>query len=162
MGANQAKVTDEMGAMNAAVAQALRSANRAEAASGQDGLGLGYTGGISNSGDASDDLIMMQHSFRIVNVHFPSFVDDVKRVAVLRREAGAIQADATTAAAIVSTDETSKKVDEEVDTEATMIREKAEASTQNLLSAARHVADTFTELLNSAKPLATGLVSHFH
>ncbi|KAF6769781.1 hypothetical protein AHF37_12191 [Paragonimus kellicotti] len=120
MGASQAKVTDEMGAMNAAVAQALRSANRADSAytTGQPGLG--------GSSDPGDDLMMMQQSFRVVTIHFPAFVDDVKRVAVLRRESGAVQPD------------------------------RAEESTQNILSAARDVADAFTNLFESARPLAAG------
>ncbi|KAF5405196.1 FERM central domain protein [Paragonimus heterotremus] len=120
MGASQAKVTDEMGAMNAAVAQALRSANRADSTytTGQPGLG--------GSSDPGDDLMMMQQSFRVVTIHFPAFVDDVKRVAVLRRESGAVQPD------------------------------RAEESTQNILTAARDVADAFTNLFESARPLAAG------
>ncbi|KAA0200427.1 Talin [Fasciolopsis buskii] len=131
LGASQAKVTDEMGAMNAAVAQALRSANRAEAHDSvppsQSGLGI--------SSDPGDDLMMMQQSFRVVTIHFPAFVDDVKRVAVLRREAGVIRADQTGEP---------------------IVAEQTEESTQNLLSAARHVADAFTDLLESARPLASG------
>ncbi|VDP68442.1 unnamed protein product [Echinostoma caproni] len=131
LGASQAKVTDEMGAMNAAVAQALRSANRAEAYDA--GPPAQTTLGISS--DPGDDLMMMQQSFRVVTIHFPAFVDDVKRVAVLRREAGAIRADQTGEP---------------------IVAEQTEESTQNLLSAARHVADAFTDLLESARPLATG------
>ncbi|CAH8439283.1 unnamed protein product [Dicrocoelium dendriticum] len=131
IGASQAKVTDEMGAMNTAVAQALRSANRAETfesgTSGQSALGL--------SADPGDDLMMMQQSFRVVTIHFPAFVDDVKRVAFLRREADAVRADRTGEP---------------------VVRECAAESTQNLLSAARNVADAFTNLLDSARPLATG------
>lgn len=122
-----------MGAMNAAVAQALRSANRAEAHDSvppsQSGLGI--------SSDPGDDLMMMQQSFRVVTIHFPAFVDDVKRVAVLRREAGVIRADQTGEP---------------------IVAEQTEESTQNLLSAARHVADAFTDLLESARPLASGRV----
>ncbi|TPP61971.1 Talin [Fasciola gigantica] len=131
LGASQAKVTDEMGAMNAAVAQALRSANRAEA---YDGIPPAQAG-LGASSDPGDDLMMMQQSFRVVTIHFPAFVDDVKRVAVLRREAGAIRADQTGEPTVA---------------------EQTEESTQNLLSAARYVADAFTDLLESARPLASG------
>ncbi|TGZ65701.1 hypothetical protein CRM22_005745 [Opisthorchis felineus] len=131
IGASQAKVTDEVGAMNAAVAQALRSANRAET---YDSTGMSQVG-LGVSQDPGDDLMMMQQSFRVVTIHFPAFVDDVKRVAVLRREVGAIRADQTGEPVIAA---------------------QSEESSQNLLSAARHVADAFTDLLESARPLATG------
>ncbi|CAH8450100.1 unnamed protein product [Schistosoma turkestanicum] len=132
MGASQAKVTDEVGAMNAAVAQALRSANRAEST---DQHMAQHDQPLDRLHDPGDDLMMMQQSFRVVTIHFPAFVDDLKRVAVLRRESGALKADQTGQP---------------------MIAEKTEESTQNLLSAARHVADAFTDLLQSARPLAMG------
>ncbi|CAL8103548.1 unnamed protein product [Calicophoron daubneyi] len=126
MGASQAKVTDEMGAMNAAVAQALRSANRAETYEPTQ---------ASAASDSGDDLMMMQQSFRVVTIHFPAFVDDVKRVAVLRRESGALRAEQTGQPTLA---------------------DQSEESTQNLLTAARNVADAFTNLFESAKPLAVG------
>ncbi|KAK4473924.1 hypothetical protein MN116_003248 [Schistosoma mekongi] len=132
MGASQAKVTDEVGAMNAAVAQALRSANRAEST---DINVVQHGQSLDQARDPGDDLMMMQQSFRVVTIHFPAFVDDLKRVAVLRRESGALKADQTGQP---------------------IIAEKTEESTQNLLSAARHVADAFTDLLQSARPLAMG------
>ncbi|XP_018648608.1 putative talin 2 [Schistosoma mansoni] len=132
MGASQAKVTDEVGAMNAAVAQALRSANRAEST---DINAVQQGQPLDQIHDPGDDLMMMQQSFRVVTIHFPAFVDDLKRVAVLRRESGALKADQTGQP---------------------IIAEKTEESTQNLLSAARHVADAFTDLLQSARPLAMG------
>ncbi|KAH9595891.1 Talin-1 [Schistosoma haematobium] len=132
MGASQAKVTDEVGAMNAAVAQALRSANRAESTD----INVVQQGQpLDQIHDPGDDLMMMQQSFRVVTIHFPAFVDDLKRVAVLRRESGALKADQTGQP---------------------IIADKTEESTQNLLSAARHVADAFTDLLQSARPLAMG------
>ncbi|VDQ04076.1 unnamed protein product [Trichobilharzia regenti] len=132
MGASQAKVTDEVGAMNAAVAQALRSANRAESV---DAGVIQHGQSLDQIHDPGDDLMMMQQSFRVVTIHFPAFVDDLKRVAVLRRESGALKADQTGQP---------------------IIAERTEESTQNLLSAARHVADAFTDLLQSARPLAMG------
>ncbi|KAL7064228.1 hypothetical protein AAHC03_04719 [Spirometra sp. Aus1] len=133
MGASQVKVADEVGAMNAAVAQAVRSANRADAVLSQT---AGYEAGAGN--DPGDDLMMMQQSFRVVTVHFPAFVDDVKRVAVLRRETGALQAEA-----------------EENPETREYITVRAENSAQNLLGAARTVADSFSELLKAATPLTT-------
>lgn len=134
MGASQAKVTDEVGAMNTAVVQALRSANRAETA---DQVNQLTNGQDSMHHDNGDDLMMMQQSFRVVTIHFPAFVDDVKRIAVLRRESGVLRASQAGQSVIV---------------------DQTEESTQNLLSAARHVADAFTDLLESARPLATGQV----
>ncbi|VDL91083.1 unnamed protein product [Schistocephalus solidus] len=133
MGASQVKVADDVGAMNAAVAQAVRSANRADAVLSQT---AGYEVGAGS--DPGDDLMMMQQSFRVVTVHFPAFVDDVKRVAVLRRETGALQAEA-----------------EENPETREYITMRAENSAQNLLGAARTVADSFSELLKAATPLAT-------
>uniref|UniRef100_A0A5K3F0Y5 FERM domain-containing protein n=1 Tax=Mesocestoides corti TaxID=53468 RepID=A0A5K3F0Y5_MESCO len=126
MGATQVKVADEMGAMNAAVAQAVRSANRADAAFSVE------------AADPGDDLMMMQQSFRVVTVHFPAFVDNVKRVAVLRRESGMLRAEG--------------EPDEEM---RHVITDQSETNTQNLLGAARTVADSFTELLKAATPLTT-------
>ncbi len=130
MGASQVKVADGMGAMNAAVAQAVRSANRADAA---------FT---MESTDPGDDLMMMQQSFRVVTVHFPAFVDDVKRVAVLRRESGILRAE-----------------DEPNEDMRHVITNETEENAQNLLGAARTVADSFTELLKAATPLTTRQVS---
>lgn len=126
IGATEVKVADEMGAMNAAVAQAVRSANRADAA---------FT---METADPGDDLMMMQQSFRVVTVHFPAFVDDVKRVAVLRRESGILRAE-----------------DEPNDDIRYAITKESEVDAQNLLGAARTVADSFTELLKAATPLTT-------
>lgn len=131
-----------MGAMNTAVAQAVRSANRAETAYDANATTTQVGGGayIGTRPDPGDDLMMVQQSFRVVTTHLHAFVDDVKRVAVLRREAGAIQAEQQQPEVL----------------EATVAEE--EESTQNLLSAARHVADAFIDLLESAKPLTVGHV----
>lgn len=141
MGATEVRVADEMGAMNAAVAQAVRSANRADAI-GSVGL---TTYGIAEVVDPADDLMQMQQSFRVVTVHFPAFVDNVKRVAVLRRESGLLRAE----------DEPDERVRHG-------ITDDSEANAQNLLGAARTVADSFTELLKAATPLTTRQVRlHF-
>ncbi|KAM3178827.1 hypothetical protein ACTXT7_001784 [Hymenolepis weldensis] len=135
MGATEVRVADEMGAMNAAVAQAVRSANRADAAVGSVGP---TTYGVAEVTDPADDLMRMQQSFRVVTVHFPAFVDNVKRVAVLRRESGLLRAE----------DEPDERVRHG-------IADESEANAQNLLGAARTVADSFTELLKAATPLTT-------
>ena len=138
MGATEVRVADEMGAMNAAVAQAVRSANRADAISGTGGPAYG----IAEVTDPADDLMRVQQSFRVVTVHFPAFVDNVKRVAVLRRESGLLQAES----------ESDERVRHD-------ITDQSEANAQNLLGAARTVADSFTELLKAATPLTTRQVS---
>ncbi|CDS39815.1 talin [Echinococcus multilocularis] len=132
MGVTEVRVADEMGAMNAAVAQAVRSANRADSAGG------GVHFGVTEVTDPSDDLMRVQQSFRVVTVHFPAFVDNVKRVAVLRRESGLLRAE----------DEPDERL--RLD-----ITDQSEANAQNLLGAARTVADSFTELLKAATPLTT-------
>lgn len=134
MGVTEVRVADEMGAMNAAVAQAVRSANRADSMGGGGGVRFGVT----EVTDPSDDLMRMQQSFRVVTVHFPAFVDNVKRVAVLRRESGLLRAE----------DELDERLRHD-------ITDQSEANAQNLLGAARTVADSFTELLKAATPLTT-------
>ncbi|VDM32021.1 unnamed protein product [Hydatigera taeniaeformis] len=133
MGVTEVRVADEMGAMNAAVAQAVRSANRADSMGGG-----GVRFGVAEVTDPSDDLMRMQQSFRVVTVHFPAFVDNVKRVAVLRRESGLLRAE----------DEPNEQLRYD-------IADQSEANAQNLLGAARTVADSFTELLKAATPLTT-------
>ncbi|VDN98923.1 unnamed protein product [Rodentolepis nana] len=135
MGATEVRVADEMGAMNAAVAQAVRSANRADAVVRSVGPTM-Y--GVAEITDPADDLMRMQQSFRVVTVHFPAFVDNVKRVAVLRRESALLRAE----------DEPDERVRHG-------ITDESEANAQNLLGAARTVADSFTELLKAATPLTT-------
>ncbi|VDK38281.1 unnamed protein product [Taenia asiatica] len=134
MGVTEVRVADEMGAMNAAVAQAVRSANRADSMGGGGGVRFG----VAEVTDPSDDLMRMQQSFRVVTVHFPAFVDNVKRVAVLRRESGLLRAE----------DEPDERLRHD-------ITDQSEANAQNLLGAARNVADSFTELLKAATPLTT-------
>ncbi|KAL5104483.1 Talin-1 [Taenia crassiceps] len=134
MGVTEVRVADEMGAMSAAVAQAVRSANRADSMGGSDGVRFGVT----EATDPSDDLMRVQQSFRVVTVHFPAFVDNVKRVAVLRRESGLLRAE----------DEPDERLRHD-------ITDQSEANAQNLLGAARTVADSFTELLKAATPLTT-------
>ncbi|KAL3315250.1 Talin-1 [Cichlidogyrus casuarinus] len=78
----QTRVTDEIGAMNAAVAQTLRSTSVAKPP--PDIV-------VQQADDNGEDLMMMQQSFRIITVQFPALINNVREMAVLRRESNQLR-----------------------------------------------------------------------